>query len=102
MADEDTQTVPFEALTVSARDLNRFLKAKGIDRNCPDCGSGDWLIPLAEGHDDGEDDAPVQLAAIPGIAIKRSIPVHTLMCKGCGTIKLIYAATVRAWVDENG
>ncbi len=102
MTDEKDGLPPAEALTVSATDLQRFIKAKGLDRTCSQCGEDGWMLPLRDGFNDGDQSAPVQLAALPGIGNNRSIPVHTLLCKSCGYIKLVHAGTVLDWVKENG
>lgn len=82
--------------------MGRFMEAKGLDRPCSSCGSEDWTLALARGYDEGDQDGILQLAALPGLNIDQSFPVHTLVCSGCGHVKLIAATAVRDWLAENG
>lgn len=102
MNDTTPKQLDKEALSISARKMTRFIDAKGLGRPCSDCGSEDWQLTLAPGYEDGDDDAKLQLAMLPGLGIPRSFPVHTLICVGCGTVKLISAVTVLDWLAENG
>lgn len=101
MSDDSSGEEATRRLTVTAKEFIRFGEAKNLQRACVECGDDRWAFAL-EGDDEQNPDAIVQLALIPAFNSKRSIPVHTMLCMSCGITKIINAAIVRDWVDNNG
>jgi hypothetical protein len=96
-----TETKPASPLSVTVNQLHRFMDAKFKTPICEACGVDGWMIPLQLGLDESAEQSYVQMAALPGIGIDGSFPVHTLVCKDCGNVRLLSAITVRQWIDEN-
>lgn len=95
----ENQDNPHRQFAVMLTSLQKFMAAHR--RFCNVCGKDDWIIPLEPDFEDGDPMAIVQMAGLQGFGIRSSIPVHTLVCKGCGNVQLISAAHVRGWVEEN-
>lgn len=80
--------------------FHSFLNAKGLHKNCPECGVNHWGANPVVG--DTSEDPVLQLGEIKGSGTSNVLPVHTISCHNCGYVKLFSALTISEWVKNNG
>ena len=92
-----------ESDVLSSTDFNAFLKEKGIEKECLECGINKWNV-LVDGEN-GDLPGPtvrVFVGTIPNQTLRHHFPVVVMWCANCGVTKLISTEIVKAWRDKRG
>lgn len=81
-------------------DVDRFYKSKGVASNCGTCGRSEWIV--ADAPDNQTNWALTSARTDGGTYMPApSVPVLTLMCAHCFSLRLHALIPLKKWLDEN-
>ncbi|WP_332717406.1 hypothetical protein [Pelagibacterium mangrovi] len=82
----------------TAEQVQNFITAKGIEKDCHDCGKNEWSIHAEE--------VGANMLAARGrqthVDGTRYFATYSLHCMNCGVVKFLMADVVEEWASENG